>query len=230
MSDYKCMKCLGPHDGIKHAHDPLGRYCAKCEQRPPYDVLGVSMVERLAPVDARYDIITYSGHMLSFDSPEDWTFDIQDIGHALSNVCRFAGHCRIFYSVAEHSVWVSHNVPPQYALAALLHDGAEAYIGDMSTGLKARFPEYKALEKRIERALFSAYNMDVDRMKTCLAFVKYADLVALATEKRDLMPPTQKQWAMLGGISAADQPIVPLNSAEQACNAFMARYHELANK
>lgn len=62
--------------------------------------------------------------------------DIKDIAHALSLKCRFTGHCRTFYSVAEHSMRVAELVRPELKLAALLHDAAEAYLPDFARPIK----------------------------------------------------------------------------------------------
>lgn len=62
--------------------------------------------------------------------------DIEDIAHALSNICRFYGHTPTFYSVAQHCVEMSYVAPPALQLDALLHDASEAYIGDVSKHIK----------------------------------------------------------------------------------------------
>ena len=65
--------------------------------------------------------------------PED--ICLEDIAFALSNISRFGGHVP-FLSVAEHSVRVCMAAPPKLKKAALLHDAAEAYIGDIIWPLK----------------------------------------------------------------------------------------------
>lgn len=63
------------------------------------------------------------------------------IAHSLALQCRYGGHCPRFLSVAEHSLLVAEVVArehPELALAALLHDAAEAYVGDWPSPLKKR--------------------------------------------------------------------------------------------
>src|SRR5881392_3435793 len=50
---------------------------------------------------------TVSGRFVNPFDPDPEQLDIGDIARALANVCRFGGHCRSFYSVAQHSVIVS---------------------------------------------------------------------------------------------------------------------------
>lgn len=125
------------------------------------------------------------------DDPSSYDYDVEEIAHALSNLCRFAGHTREFYSVAQHSVLVAREVNERYdgqimLRAALLHDAAEAFCIDMPHPIKC-MPEmagYRALIKRIERAIAEQFGL-VDFLASDA--IKHADLVMLATEKRDLM-------------------------------------------
>lgn len=166
-----------------------------------------------------HSIITASGREFNFTHPEAYPFPIEDIAHALSHICRFGGHTHSFYSVAQHSVLVSHLVPPEHQLAALMHDAAEAYIGDAVTPLKALLPDFQMMEERIERALFAAHGIPLP-LPQC---VKDADLAALATELRDLTMLRAVSWA---GVQAMDMTIVPC-SAGQARVAFLTRYRDL---
>ena len=64
-------------------------------------------------------ITTWTGKRFNPLKPDATKVDIRDIAHALSQLCRFGGHCTKFYSVAEHSILVSRMVPPEEELAAL---------------------------------------------------------------------------------------------------------------
>lgn len=128
-------------------------------------------------------ILTATGKYFNFLAPEDHEYDVEEIAHALSHICRYTGHCDKFYSVAQHSVLVSRVLPKPFKRAGLLHDRSEAYLTDISSPLKALLPDYKALEARTEHA--SAIQLGVpfpDHPN-----VKEADLRMLMTEVRDIM-------------------------------------------
>ena len=137
-------------------------------------------------------IQTASGRKMSFLEPDPAEVDILDIAHALSHLCRYNGQCSQFYSVAEHSVWVSHEVNEQYAMAGLLHDAAEAYIGDLPGPLKHYLPDFKEVETRLEEAIASAFGLRVEDLGN--AEVKRADKQLLADEKVILMGKEPAKW------------------------------------
>lgn len=107
-------------------------------------------------------IMMQSGTMFDLIDVDPYLIDIYDIAHHLSLICRFTGATREHYSVAQHSLFVSLNVSPENAFAGLLHDAAEAYIGDVSRPLKKKLPEYKRIEENIWEAIAWKFNIDVD--------------------------------------------------------------------
>ena len=139
-------------------------------------------------------IETYKGHKFHFLNPQPDEIDIEDIAHHLSLTCRFVGACRVFYSVAEHSIRVAEIVPDKYQLLALLHDASEAYLPDLARPEKAGMPEFKAMEQVILQAIWRKFG--IDPMLTVDGVVKEADNILLATEARDLMDNTD-DWAKL---------------------------------
>lgn len=171
----------------------------------------------------RPDILTASGTYFNFIDTDDNKVLVSDIAHALSHVCRFAGHTREFYSVAQHSVLASHIVPEEDALAALFHDAAEAYIGDVARPLKQLLPDYKEIEARIERDIFAKLGLP----DVLPPSVKQADLILLATEQRDLMPHHSDEWALIVGVEMLPDRICPW-TPWTARTMFIDRFRELA--
>ena len=167
-------------------------------------------------------VSTFSGNRFYPLGPRIDRVSIEDIAHGLAYQCRFNGQTREFYSVAQHSLIVASLVPPHLRLAALLHDAAEAYLGDMVKPLKVLMPEFADLEDRVSALIASAFGVDFSDY----APIKHADLIALATEKRDLMPHSAERWSYLDGIAPMPEPIAAM-SPWQAKQAFLARFAEL---
>lgn len=165
-------------------------------------------------------IQTYSGRQFWPLEPSRAPIDIGDIAHALSLQCRFNGHCRQFYSVAEHSVRVSEAVSGEWALWGLLHDAAEAYLGDLPRPLKQRLAVFEEYEQRLLRHIVSQFGLSWPMP----AAVAEADDVLLATEARDLMAVPPVGWGLRARPLA--EVIEPL-AAEVARERFLRRFELL---
>jgi len=150
-------------------------------------------------------IQTYTGRQFYPMAPLAQDICIEDIAHALSQMCRFTGHTREFYSVAQHSVLVSGIVPHDAALWGLLHDAPEAYLADVARPLKSMLPGLADAEQRIEAAVARRFSLHLP-MSEC---IHAADLTMLATEQRDLMAPAPAPWTSIRGIEPLLSPIVP---------------------
>lgn len=166
-------------------------------------------------------ILLSTGRYFSFEEPS--ALSVQEVAHALSKLCRFTGHCRTFYSVAQHAVLVSRLIEPQFAWEGLHHDDGEAVMGDMASPLKRLIPQYKEIELHCERAILAGFGIDADNMPP---EVKQADLKALRTEQRDLMQ-SRAVWTDMLGIEAHPATVhpVPAHIAEQM---FIDRHWELS--
>lgn len=169
-------------------------------------------------------IATVTNNKFFFEDVYESVIDIKDIAHALSNLCRFNGHCPCFYSVAQHSVLVSEKVPEEYELAALLHDASEAYLGDISAPLKRLLPDYKLIEKNVQDRIY--YKYGIPKSIGYHECIKKADLEALATEKRDLMKQVNEHWSMLDGVEPWNEFIFPVSPVE-ASDMFLRRFNAL---
>lgn len=141
---------------------------------------------------------TYSGKAFYPMNPSIKDFSIVDIGHALSNICRYGGHVKKFYSVAEHCVLMSRSVSPEAALFALLHDAAEAYIGDMVRPLKQDIPEFKRIEDRIFDVMIEWLKtepIEVPMTQAIQEEVREADNRILLDEKKVLTANSPSKWS-----------------------------------
>lgn len=104
---------------------------------------------------------TYTGRVVNPLDLQPDDIDIYDIAHSLACVNRFGGHARRPISVAQHSVHVSTLVPPEHALQGLLHDAAEAYLGDVTKWLKQTeaMAGYRAAEDRAWAVIARAFGV-----------------------------------------------------------------------
>lgn len=161
-------------------------------------------------------ILTRGGRRIDLLEPSAAMVSPEDIAWALSMQCRFNGHTRAFYSVAQHCYLVADLVPAQYQLQALLHDATEAYVGDLVSPLKAVLPEYRQIELRVWHAICARFDIE-PVLPPC---IHDADLVALATERRDLMPQHQDEWACLVGTQPMQARIKPWTQPEAAQHYF----------
>lgn len=105
-------------------------------------------------------IVTYYGQTVDLLDPDPETILLEDIAHNLSHIVRFNGATRYPYSVAQHSLYVSHLVGPGDALIGLMHDATEAYLGDVVSPLKELLPEYRLIEERMWGAICKALSLD----------------------------------------------------------------------
>jgi hypothetical protein len=166
-------------------------------------------------------LMTASGLDFYPMAPDPAAVRIEDIAHALSNICRYGGHVREFYSVAQHSVLVSRALPPHLRLWGLLHDSAEAYVGDIPRPLKRHLVGYEAIEAGVMAAIVTALGLSPAEMP---GQVKRIDNAIIADEAFALMPPRARDWpAPYGELGIA----VEAWSPRRARGEFMAEYRTI---
>jgi 5'-nucleotidase len=173
-------------------------------------------------------IETYTGLKFDVLNPKPEQITIADIAHALSQVCRFAGHTKYFYSVGQHSYLGSFLVPSEDALWFLLHDASEAYVGDMSSPLKhltAAGDAYRPVEQKIMRVICKKFELSESQP----ASVHVADTAMLYAEKKQLMGPLpwDRDWGKF--IKPADVRIREM-SPRKVEQLFLERFTKLNSR
>jgi hypothetical protein len=115
---------------------------------------------------------------------------IRDIAGALSKLCRFGGHCRRFYSVAEHCVHMARAASEGARLTALLHDASEAYLSDVIRPIKPALTNYLAIEAALERAIAERFGLQWP----WLPEIKTLDNAMLMAERDQAMKAPPNPW------------------------------------
>lgn len=162
---------------------------------------------------------------------------IEDIAHHLAQINRYCGAAMRPISVAEHSLlvlWLLRQqmrvIDPSLLLAGLLHDAHEAYFGDHTSPVKRLIgAPLTDEERRIQQAVLR-------KLQVWTAFtagwsvIHWADMTALATERRDLMPAAGPQWEALADFEAS--PLMRLDVNQERSwrlwrDDFLGAYHDL---
>jgi hypothetical protein len=184
-------------------------------------------------------ILTATGRRIDLDCPMPHRIELMDVAWSLAQQVRFVGHALRPYSVAEHSLLVSEIVErevqgagPTVQLYALLHDAHEYVTGDLPTPAKHVIgPAWPGFERRWEHAVHKRFGL-LSTAAVWQQAVKHADLRALATERRDLMPQHGDEWAVLTGVEPL--PWLQLYTPERRAadwefwrDRFLDRFHEL---
>lgn len=152
----------------------------------------------------------YTGTRFYTFDPQPEDVKIADIGHSLGLQCRYNGNCRRFYSVAEHCCLLSDYVRPRGwhnlegpwpgkwigefkydALVALMHDAAEAYIGDLIRPVKHRMQQFKELEALIEAVVFPSLGLPAE----IPAWMRELDSRILCDERAQVMLTDHNEWS-----------------------------------
>jgi 5'-deoxynucleotidase YfbR-like HD superfamily hydrolase len=176
-------------------------------------------------------IATYTGGQIAPLNPDPADINIEDVAHSLANQCRFTGHTRVFYSVAQHSTLVSELCPDKYRLWGLLHDATEAYLSDIARPIKrfsGTFGEiYSEVEDNLMKAVIERFGLEY--VLPMPDAVKEADNILLANEIRHLMAdsPLYAGWEdypeIRTGALSYRSPVV-------AKQMFLNMFNELGGK
>ena len=174
-------------------------------------------------------IQTYTGRKFYPLDPHAEDVCIEDIAHALALKCRYTGHCREFFSIAQHSVMVSRMVPESDAICGLLHDATEAYLPDVARPIKDQIwgltgilsERIEVHEKRLMKVIYVGLGI-----RQRLRDVTSADLCCLERERRQLLGPPPWEWSTAKYWDGDTTPIVCWDWRE-AEKKFLERWEEL---
>jgi hypothetical protein len=160
---------------------------------------------------------TASGRQFWPLDPRAEEIHIEDIAAALSKLCRYGGHCKRFYSVAEHCVLMANAASPSLAFAALMHDASEAYLSDVIRPIKRHLPQYGEIEAALERVLAQRFGL----VWPLPAAVKTLDERIIVDERDQAMAEPPVPWSDHG---AALGVTITFWSPERAEREFLRAF------
>ena len=168
-------------------------------------------------------IETYLGKKFHFLDPDPDDIDMEDIAHSLSMQCRYTGHSKYFYSIAEHSMIVADLCDEENALWGLLHDASEAYLTDLASPIKQFLPEYKKMEKVLMDAIATKFGLEL----TMPEDVHICDRMALLVEAKELMFSAGEGWLVNDGTIHVPEIKLDLYDPTTAKKKFLETFEEL---
>lgn len=192
-------------------------------------------------------ICTASGRRFWPMGPNPDDIVIEDVAHALGNMCRYTGHVSTFWSVAAHSIEVSHRVEKEvrskydddrviakFAMTGLLHDAGETYLVDVPRPIKPLFLNYKQWSDELDEAIAERFGTFFPHPDV----VKAHDAMILLDEIRQFFSPTSYAWKKYGVSRIVPvselSPLAPSGFNEiltpDGAGVFLARHHELEGR
>jgi len=96
-------------------------------------------------------IFTRNEALLSFNRPDLYAYQLDEIGKCLQILCRFSGHREISVLTHTRNMYedaLAFGEPPIILLAIMLHDAPEAYTGDITSPVQ----EYLGAEAKARLA------------------------------------------------------------------------------
>lgn len=174
-------------------------------------------------MDAKYTGILWTGGgLLDLKAPRPDMIHPQDIARGLARQFRFSGQTERPYSVLAHSLWAERDAEAggcsaRARLAVLLHDAAEAYLGDVPTPLKVILPLFGEIEDRLMVAILARFGFPAGLSAEEAEAVKIADGRAFAVERAVLIP--ADAWASMGTDM---DPALPARTPDWAADLIAA--------
>ena len=169
-------------------------------------------------------IEVYGGDKFCFDDISKNEVDIKVIAHALSLQCRYAGHCKVFYSVAEHSVLMADALyestgEASVAFEALMHDATEAYVTDIPRPMKAVLPDFKRMEDEVYKLIADKFDLPPQISE----LVKKADSQIVKDERAQIMIESDNIWAVddLDYLNVFIDGLSPTSAEREFLSAFI---------